>query len=39
VPDRVARGVVTSRVAAAFEADPTPEGDVARLQLSKRGLW
>jgi hypothetical protein len=39
VPGRVARGVVTSRVAAAFEAAPTPEGDVARLQLSRRGLW
>jgi hypothetical protein len=39
VPGRVARGVVTGRVAAAFEAAPTPEGDVARLQLCKRGLW
>jgi len=39
VPGRVARGVVSSRVAAAFEAVPTAEGDAARLQLSRRGLW
>jgi hypothetical protein len=39
VPGRVARGVVTSRVAAAFEAIPTAEGDTARLQLARRGLW
>ena len=39
VPGRVARGVVTSRVAAAFEASPTAEGDAARHQLSRRGLW
>lgn len=39
VPGRVARGVVTSRVAAAFDASPSAEGDAARLQLSRRGLW
>lgn len=39
MPGRVARGVVSSRVAAAFEAVPTAEGDAARLQLSRRGLW
>jgi len=39
VPGRVARGVVTSRVAAAFEAAPTAGGDAARRQLSRRGLW
>jgi hypothetical protein len=39
VPGRTARGVVTSRVAAAFETTPTAEGEAARLQLSRRGLW
>jgi hypothetical protein len=39
VPGRVARGVVTSRVAAAFEASPTAAGEAARQQLSRRGLW
>jgi hypothetical protein len=39
VPGRVARGVITGRVAAAFEPPATPEGDAARLQLAKRGLW
>jgi hypothetical protein len=35
----VARGVVSDRVAAAFEPVPTAEGDTARRQLSQRGLW
>lgn len=39
LPGRVARGVVSSRVAAAFEVIPTAEGNAARLQLSQRGLW
>jgi hypothetical protein len=39
VPGRVARGTVTSRVAAAFETSPTAAGDAARQQLSRRGLW
>ncbi|MGW0537975.1 hypothetical protein [Streptomyces sp. NPDC003032] len=38
-PAGVASGVVSARVALAFETTPTAEGDAARRALSTRGLW
>lgn len=34
-----AHGVVSERVAAAFQADPTPAAAQARRALARRGLW
>jgi hypothetical protein len=38
-PTRMAHGVVSERVAAAFETHPTAEGAAAREALARRGLW
>ncbi len=38
-PAGVSRGVVSVRVAAAFEAVPTADGEAARRALAERGLW
>ncbi|MEU1275513.1 hypothetical protein [Streptomyces sp. NPDC005799] len=38
-PAGLAHGVVSGRVAAAFEAEATPRRETARRALARRGLW
>jgi hypothetical protein len=39
MPTGFAQGPVSARLAAAFEGDPSAEGDAARAALARRGLW